>query len=249
MGVIISKEQIVEGIPMNQLDSRGYKLARLLIENDALRFYKSPKEAKQKRKESDERIEGAPFNINTEEILKNNITNFSKLLAETIKNKIYGKIHIDCIFGPPYSGNALVPSVISYLADREEINYGYSYWGSKDKREKLLGNLEDIIEKKGEAKILMIDDIIVNGNTIIREWKYLKNYLKNIELKAVCVGIDCGLGGCEKIEKNLGVKVIKIVDIPSIYENLHHHKIGIRIPIKDEEYNAYKEWKEKLFYS
>ncbi len=177
------------------------------------------------------------FNKLTAEPARYGCYSLAKYYAKTI-NAAFKNINFDFISGPPRGGVSfevatymnLKPNTIPpyHLTNDEYCDFVYE----------AAPNLQEELKRCG--KVLICDDCLITGNSIIKEAKALttKTDIKDLEICGVIVGVDCGLYGkshrrvSEEIQEALGVKVESIVDIEELIDSFRYQIPSIGYPVK-----------------
>ncbi len=156
----------------------------------------------------------SPYFFNAANMLSGcSVYELAKCYVDAIKDK---KIIFDSIYGPAYKG-IFLGSIVATLLSEEGKDYPLSF---NRKEEKDHGEGGNIIGKKPQGRVLIIDDVLSAG-TAGRESIEL---IKNISAipSSFLVGLDrqerglSDLCSSEELERDFDLKVMSIVNLDSL---------------------------------
>ena len=142
-----------------------------------------------------------------------NLYKLAKCYMDAINDK---ELEFDCIYGPAYKG-IFLGSIVATLFSENGKNYPLSF---NRKEEKDHGEGGNIIGKKPEDKVLIIDDVLSAG-TAGRE--SIETILKlSATPSCFIVGLDrqekglSDISSSRELEKEFNIKVESIVNLESL---------------------------------
>jgi len=156
----------------------------------------------------------SPYFFNAANMLGgSNLYKLAKCYMDAINDK---ELEFDCIYGPAYKG-IFLGSIVATLFSENGKNYPLSF---NRKEEKDHGEGGNIIGKKPEDKVLIIDDVLSAG-TAGRE--SIETILKlSATPSCFIVGLDrqekglSDISSSRELEKEFNIKVESIVNLESL---------------------------------
>ncbi len=156
----------------------------------------------------------SPYFFNAANMLSGcSLYDLAKCYVDAIKDK---EIVFDCIYGPAYKG-ILLGSIVATLFSKEGKNYPLSF---NRKEEKDHGEGGNIIGKKPEGRVLIIDDVLSAGTAGRESIELIKNI--SAMPSSFLVGLDrqekglSDLCSSKELEKDFDLKVESIVNLDSL---------------------------------
>jgi orotate phosphoribosyltransferase len=148
-------------------------------------------------------------------------------------------LEFDVIFGPAYKGIPLSVTTAGVLHSDFDRNVSYCFnrkeakdYGAAKGKVLVGASLNE------DTKVVLIDDVITAG-TAIRETVELLKTVGNPQITGICIAMNRmeknneGENALEKIEQELGVRVVSIVNLDDVIEALYNKEVNGKIHIDD----------------
>lgn len=170
----------------------------------------------------------------------------STIYLEAIRKAVTPET-FDYIYGPAYKGIPLASSVAQKLWLQYEINVR---WGYDRKEEKRHGDKIDKIlvgDLRDGDKVLIVDDVISSGGTVIKNWRKLRRYKKLEPAGLVLVAIDreeLTVEDRKRIQEN-NLRIFAILKITEIFNFLLDRKIDGKVYVTKAKMTLLKRYLRK----
>lgn len=148
-------------------------------------------------------------------------------------------MEFDVIFGPAYKGIPLSVATTGVLHSEFDRNVSYCF-NRKEAKEygQAKGKVLVGAPLDENTRVVLMDDVITAGTAIRETVELLKN-VGNPQIKGICIAMNRmeknndGENALEKIEQELGVPVVSIVDLDDVIEALHNKEVNGQVYIDD----------------
>jgi orotate phosphoribosyltransferase len=132
------------------------------------------------------------------------------------------KIEFDMLFGPAYKGIPLVALAAAALAEHHDIDVPYSF---NRKEAKAHGEGGSIVGAPLNGRVLIVDDVITAGTAAREAHRIITSAGAEvaglvISLDRGEIGNDTNLSAVQDLERELGIRVISIVQLDDLIDLL-----------------------------
>lgn len=132
------------------------------------------------------------------------------------------KIEFDMLFGPAYKGIPLVALAAAALAEHHDVDVPYSF---NRKEAKAHGEGGSIVGAPLNGRVLIVDDVITAGTAAREAHRIITSAGAEvaglvISLDRGEIGNDSNLSAVQGLERELGIRVISIVQLDDLIDLL-----------------------------
>lgn len=132
------------------------------------------------------------------------------------------KIEFDMLFGPAYKGIPLVALAAAALAEHHDVDVPYSF---NRKEAKAHGEGGSIVGAPLNGRVLIVDDVITAGTAAREAHRIITSAGAEvaglvISLDRGEIGNDTNLSAVQGLERELGIRVISIVQLDDLIDLL-----------------------------
>lgn len=132
------------------------------------------------------------------------------------------KIEFDMLFGPAYKGIPLVALAAAALAEHHDIDVPYTF---NRKEAKAHGEGGSVVGAPLNGRVLIVDDVITAGTAAREAHQIITSAGAEvaglvISLDRGEVGNDTNLSAVQDLERELGIRVVSIVELEDLIDLL-----------------------------